>query len=118
MRNSSGEVRVGCVLFLLLLGLAAYVGVIFVGSEFDYRALKGEAQRQANMAAQETDDEIRTALENRAQELELPPQAARFDVRRVPGNRISITGGYQDTLTFLDRWDWIRPRRIEIEQAY
>ncbi len=105
-------------LFVLLLGVAAYVGVIYVGSEFDYRTLAGEAQRQADLAAQETDEEILSALQLRAAELGLPQQAQRFDVRRMPGNRIRITGAYTDTLTFLSRWDWLRPRRIDIEQAY
>jgi hypothetical protein len=118
MKNSRGEIRFGCLLFVLLLGVAAYVGVIFVGSEFDYRSLAGEAQRQADLAAQETDEEILAALQRRVRELELPPQAARFDVRRMPGDRIRITGTYTDTLTFLDRWDWLRRRRIDIEQAY
>ena len=118
MKNSRGEVRAGCLLFVLLLGVAAYVGVIYVGSEFDYRTLAGEAQRQADLAAQESDEEIFSSLQIRAQELGLPPQAQRFDIRRMPGNRIRITGAYTDTLTFLNRWDWLRPRRIDIEQAF
>jgi len=118
MKNSRGEVRVGCLLFVLLLGVAAYVGVVYVGSELDYRTLAGEAQRRADLAAEESDEEIIAILQRRAAELGLPPQAGRFDIRRMPGNRIKITAAYTDTLTFLNRWDWLRPRRIDIEQAF
>lgn len=118
MKDSRGEVRLGCLLFLLVVGAAVYVGVMYLGSEFDFRSLRGEAQRQAGMAAQTTDQEILNNLQQRARELGLPQQATRIEVRRLPGNRIQITGDYSDTLRFLSRWEWIRPRRINIQQAF
>ena len=37
---------------------------------------------------------------------------------RRPGNVITIRLGYADTLTFAGRWDWIRSRRLYIEDQY
>jgi hypothetical protein len=118
MKDSSGKVRVGCLLFVLLIAVAAYVGVVYVGSEFDYRSLRGEVQRQAGLAAQMTDQEVLRVLQVRVRELGLPQQAERLEVRRLPGNRIRITGHYSDTLRFVNRWEWVRPRRINVEQAF
>lgn len=115
---SAGASRGGCLLLLLFAILAGYSGVIFVGSEIDYRSYRSEAERQAGLAAEQTDEEIRAILQRRATELGLPPAAARVEVRRSPGNRITIAAQYPDTLTFLDRWHWVRPRRILIEQGY
>ena len=105
-------------LFLLLMALVAYVAVLYVGSEFDFRSLRGEAQRQAGLAAQTTDREILNVLQRRAVELGLPQQAQQIEVRRLSGDRIRITGHYSDTLTFFNRWEWVRPRRINIQQAF
>lgn len=118
MRAAKGEVRVGCLLFLVLLALGAYVAVLYTGSEYDFRSLRGEAQRQAGLAAQMTDQEILGELQRRARELGLPEQAERIEIRRTPGNRIQITGHWSDTLRFFNRWEWIRPRRINIQQAF
>jgi hypothetical protein len=118
MTDSRGKTKVGCLLFLLLVGVAVYVGVVYVGSEFDYRSLRGEAQRQAGLAAQMTDQEILGTLQQRARELGLPEEAQRLEVRRLPGNRIEITGRYSDTLRFASRWEWVRPRRINIQQDF
>lgn len=118
MRRTRGEVRPGCLLFLVLLALGAYVAVLYVGSEFDFRSLRGEAQRQAGLAGQMTDQEIINTLQQRARQLDLPQQAERFEVQRLPGDRIRITGHYSDTLRFFNRWEWIRPRRINIQQAF
>lgn len=118
MMDSHGKTRVGCLLFVLLVVVAAYVGVAYVGSEFDYRSLRGEVQRQAGLAAQMTDQEILRILRLRVRELDLPQQAELLEVRRLPGNRIQITGHYSDTLRFFNRWEWVRPRRINIQQAF
>lgn len=105
-------------IFLALLALAAYVGVQFVGSEYDFRSLRREAQRQAGLAAEMTDQDILGTLQTRARELGLPEQAERIEVRRLGGGRIQITGHYSDTLRFFNRWEWVQPRRINIQQAY
>lgn len=116
--RARGASRIGCLLFLLLAIVAAYVGVVYVGSEIDYRSYVSEAERQAGLASEHTDEEIRTTLQRRADELGLPPVARRVDIRRSPGRRITIAAQYPDTLTFLERWHWVRPRRIRVEATY
>lgn len=116
--RARGASRVGCLLFLLAAILAGYGGVVYVGSEIDYRSYVHEAERQAGLAAERSDEEIRAALQRQAAELGLPASAARLDIRRPAGNRITIAGQYADTLTFFDRWHWVRPRRIRVEASY
>lgn len=118
MIDSRGKTRVGCLLFVLLIIVAGYVGVQYVGAEFDYRSLRGEVQRQAGLAAQMTEQEILRVLQVRVRELGLPQQAERLEVRRLPGPRIQITGHYSDTLRFFNRWEWVLPRRINHQQAF
>lgn len=118
MRRWDGAVRPGCVVSLLLLAVAAYAGVIVLESEIEYRSLQEEVQRQAGFAAERSEEEMRTAILAKVQSLELPRMAEQVEVRRLPRNRISITLRYGDTLTFFGRWDWVRPRRIQVERAY
>lgn len=116
--STRGASRVGCLAALLLVILAGYVTVVYLGSEIDYRSYVSEAQRQAGLASEFTDEEIRAALQRRAAELGLPPVAQRVEIRRSPGRRITIAAQYPDTLTFLDRWTWVRPRRVRVDTDY
>lgn len=116
--GARGEARPGCILFLLLVAVATYVGVVFIGSEFDYRSLGTESRRQAGLAAESSDDEIRGAIQEKARSLELPEAAQTVGVRRLPGNRINVLIRYADTLTFVGGLEWIRPREVRIEGSY
>jgi len=124
-RNHSGDVnrqagasRVGCLLGILLLVLAGYVGVQFAGTEIDYQTLKSEVEDLARGAGETGDTGIREAIQNEAARLELPATAGRSTIRRMPPNRILITVQYPDSLSLFDRWHWVRQRRIDVDQTY
>ncbi len=118
VRGERGASRLGCLLTLTLLGLAAYGAVIVLGSEFDYRSLETEMRRQATLAAESSDDEIRDAVVAQVHRRGLPSTAEVVSIRRLPGNRIRLSLRYQDTLIFLDRWTWVRPRRLQVLESY
>lgn len=113
-----GEARPGCILFLLLLSVATYVGIVVIGSEMGYRSLGTESRRQAQLAAERSDDEIRLAIQEKARSLELPEAAQTVGIRRLPGARINVLVRYTDTLTFVGGWEWIRPREVRVEGSY
>lgn len=109
-----GAVRPGCLLGLLLLGLAIYAGVQVLASEMDYRSLQEAAVREARFADTRSDDEIRQALVAEVGELELPRSANDVRVRRLGSGSVHIAIAYPDTIRFLGRWEWVRPRRISV----
>jgi hypothetical protein len=96
----------------------AYAGFVFIESEFGYRSMRAEVERQAGLASQFTDDEIRLALQARARELELPRRAQSITVTRITGRHLRISLSYSDTLTFLNRWNVVRPRHIELRRSF
>ena len=116
--RTRGEARPGCLLVILLAAVATYVGVVVVGSEFDYRSLDREARRQTELAAERSDDEIRDAIQAEVRSLELPETAETVGIRRLPGNRINVLVRYADTLSFFGGWEWIRPREVRVEGSY
>ena len=113
-----GEARPGCLLIILLVALATYVGVVVLGSEIDYRSLDRETRRQTELAAERSDDEIRDAVQTEVRSLELPESAQTVGIRRLPGYRINVLVRYTDTLTFFGSWEWIRPREVRVEGSY
>jgi len=118
VNRSSGASRVGCLLSLVVLLLGGYFAVLFAGGEIDYRQLQTEVQRQAMLAAEQDDESIRDAIAGRALELQLPAAAGRATIRRFPGNRIQIGVTYPDVLDFFGQWQWVRNRRIQVDQTY
>lgn len=117
-RRARGASRVGCLIWIAVLIFAGYFGIAFAGSEIDYRQLESEAWRQAGLAAQQDDQAIIGILARRATELGLPASATRPTIRRFPGDRIQIIIQYPDVLDFFGRWQWVRHRRIQIDQTY
>ncbi len=113
-----GASRLGCLFSLIILIGAGYFGVVYIGSEVDYRSLSGEMQRQAGLAAELSDPEILQNLQRQVRDLGLPPAAEQIMIRRQPGNLITLSTQYPETLTFFGRWEWNRTRRIRVEQSY
>jgi len=109
---------VGCLFALLILMVAGYAGILVLGGEIDYQQLRTEAQRQAGLAGEFDDDAIRMALATRAQSLHLPASAARPAIRRFPQGRIQIIIQYAEPIDFFGKWQWVRDRRILIDQTY
>lgn len=118
MTAESGASRVGCLFGVLVGLLGAYGGVQYIGTEIDYRALKGEVQRIAASAGETPDEMMLGHVRTKVAELGLPQRAGAATIRRLPDNRISIALSYPDTLSFFGRWDYVWTRRVNVEQIY
>jgi hypothetical protein len=89
-----------------------------VGSEIDYRQLTREVRRQASLASERDDQAIRDAIASTVSSLQLPEIAGRVTIRRFPENRIQIIIQYPDPIDVFGRWQWVRNRRIQVDQTY
>jgi len=116
--NERGASRAGCLVWVVVLILAGYVGVGFVGAEIDYRSLSSQVQRSA-LAARETPDAgVAAQIREKAAELALPPAAGAPTIARPATNRVTISVVYADTISFFGRWHWVIDRRIDVDQSY
>lgn len=112
----AGGSRLGCLLGLLVVAAIVYVATVVVGSEFEFRAVREAVQQEAHVSVGKSDRELREEVLERIDEFDLPRSARNLYLRRLPGGGVEISLQYADTLTFLDRWRWIRPRRIVVRE--
>lgn len=117
-RSARGASRAGCLLGILVLIVAGYAGVLVAGSEIDYQQLRSEVRTQAGLAAERDDQAIREALAAEAAGLGLPDVAGQPQIRRFPPSRIQIIIQYSDPIDFFGLWQWVRERRIQIDQTF
>ncbi|MCG8470105.1 MAG: hypothetical protein MJB57_18165 [Gemmatimonadetes bacterium] len=113
-----GASRVGCLLSALVLLVAGYVGVEYVGAEIDYRSLSSQVQRTAVAARETPDDGLVGQIRDKAAELGLPASAGAPSIRRPAQNRVTISVSYPDSITFFGRWHWVLDRRIQVDQSW
>jgi hypothetical protein len=107
-RPASGEGKLGCVLWLLLLAALAFaaakIGPVYVRSS----QLKDYMGEQAKFAQQLTPDNMKLRVLTRAKELRLPLDPRRVEVLRTEG-RIRITADYTvpvDLYVYQRDWDF------------
>lgn len=94
------------------MGLGIYALIRVAGGEFAYRSVRETARQEAAIGSERTDEEIREVMLRRVRELELPPAAEEISIRRAPDGSVTISLSYADTVSFFDRWEWVRPRRV------
>ena len=61
---------------------------------------------------------IRDAIASTVSSLQLPVVAGRVTIRRFPEDRIQIIIQYPDPIDVFGRWEWVRNRRIQVDQTY
>lgn len=111
-RDERGAGRLGCLLLLALVGIGIYAVIKIAAGEFAYRSVRETARQEAALGSERTDEEIRNVMLRRVRELELPPAAEAISIRRAPDGSVTISLSYADTVSFVDRWEWVRPRRV------
>ena len=93
--NRRGVSRLGCLLPLLILAVAAYFGVGFGEAYFRFYQFKDAMGQEARFAADKTDAQITTRLSALADTLQLPPGAELITIDRTT-TQIAISSDYDE----------------------
>ena len=95
MVSRRGVSRLGCLLPLLILAVAAYFGVGFAEAYFRFYQFKDAMGQEARFAADKTDAQITTRLSALADTLQLPPGAELITIERTT-TQIAISSDYDE----------------------
>jgi hypothetical protein len=95
--NRRGESRIGCLLPILLLALAAYFAVDFGEAWFRFWQFKDAMGQEARFSSDKTDAQITTRLSALADTLQLPPGAELITIERTPAT-ITISSDYDEVI--------------------
>ncbi|HEY8310173.1 MAG TPA: hypothetical protein VIG47_06430 [Gemmatimonadaceae bacterium] len=100
MVNRRGAAEAGCLGWVLVLAIAAYIGVQVGAPYLRYYRFRDAVDQQVRYATFRNDDHIRQDLWAAADSLDLPQEAYHVTVERAP-SAIRIFGGYDDMWTLL-----------------
>ena len=104
--RQGGDSKVGCILWLLAMGLVAYVGLQFVPAQMQAAELKDFMTGQAEHSAEAPLERIRKNVLARIEQMELPLDKKALEVRRLGGRiRIEYTYSLPINLVFTTV-DW------------
>jgi hypothetical protein len=95
--NRRGESRIGCLLPVLILALAAYFAVDFGEAYFHFYQFKDAMGQEATFSSDKTDAQITTRLSALADTLQLPPGAELITIERTPAT-ITISSDYDEVI--------------------
>jgi hypothetical protein len=95
--NRRGESRIGCLLPILILALAAYFAVDFGAAYFRFYQFKDAMGQEARFSSDKTDAQITTRLSALADTLQLPPGAELITIERTPAT-ITISSDYDEVI--------------------
>ena len=97
MVNRRGESRIGCLLPILILAVAAYFAVDFGEAYFRFYEFKDAMGQEARFSSDKTDAQITTRLSALADTLQLPPGAELITIQRTPAT-ITISSDYDEII--------------------
>lgn len=97
MVNRRGASRLGCLIPLLVLAVAAYFAVDFGEAYFRYYQFKDAMGQEARFATTKTDDQITERLAALADTLQLPAGAELVSIQRSP-TVITISSDYDEII--------------------
>ena len=97
MVNRRGESRIGCLLPILILALAAYFAVDFGEAWFRFWQFKDAMGQEARFSSDKTDAQITARLSALADTLQLPPGAELITIQRTPAT-ITISSDYDEII--------------------
>ena len=97
MVSRRGESRLGCLIVLLILAVAAYFAVDFGEAYFRFYQFKDAMGQEARFATTKTDDQITKRLSSLADSLQLPPGAELITIERSP-TIITISSDYDEVI--------------------
>jgi hypothetical protein len=98
-RRPSGKSRLGCLFSLLVLAVVVYYGLGIGSVYLRYWQISDQMHEMANLAPSLADATIHKRLVAKATDLDLPPEATRFVIRRFDNPRqIRISTSYSETI--------------------
>lgn len=97
MVTRRGASRLGCLITLLILAVAAYLAVDFGEAYFRFYRFKDAMGQEARFATDKTDEQITTRLAALADTLELPPGAELITIQRTT-TLITISSDYDEVI--------------------
>ncbi len=106
----------GCLLWILLLAIAAYFGNLFGRPWFRYYQYKDEMATAASYGTVLSDAEIRRRVQVRADSLMLPLEARQISIQRLP-DRVVISSAYEEVIPVPLRRPVILRFRPRVEAA-
>jgi len=95
--NRRGESRIGCLLPVLILAVAAYFAVDFGEAYFHFYQFKDAMGQEARFSSDKTDAQITTRLSALADSLQLPPGAELITIDRT-NTTITISSDYDEVI--------------------
>jgi hypothetical protein len=95
--NRRGESRIGCLLPLLILAVAAYFAVDFGEAYFRFYQFKDAMGQEARFSTDRTDDQITKRLSALADSLQMPPGAELITIERTP-TVVTISSDYDEVI--------------------
>lgn len=100
LRSRRGASMMGCLVSLVLFAAAVYYGIHMGRPWLRYYELQDEMRVSARLAPTLSDAVIKRRLEQKADELGLPPEARKFQITRSGKPRkILISSEYSETVT-------------------
>lgn len=100
VKDRRGMGRLGCLVWILLLSIVAYLGVHFGEPWFAYQQYKDEMKTAAAFAEALPDQEIRRRIQVRADSLNLPVAARTVTIERTD-SRITISSSYETVVHII-----------------
>ncbi len=101
LRSEKGLGTIKLWIWLLILSLVTYMGIKLLPMYIDFERMKDEMDVKAGLAQVLKDDEIRSALADKAKELELPLEGEDFIIMRDDENhRMTIKAGWDVEVYF------------------
>lgn len=97
MVNRRGESRIGCLLPLLILAVAAYFALDFGEAYFRFYEFKDAMAQEARFSTDRTDDQITKRLSALADSLQMPPGAELITIERTP-TIVTISSDYDEVI--------------------
>lgn len=97
MVNRRGETRLGCLIPILILAVAAYFAVDFGAAYFRFYQFKDAMGQEARFSTDRTDDQISKRLALLADSLQLPPGAELISIERTP-TTVTISSDYDEVI--------------------
>ena len=99
MRHARGDSRLGCAIWMILLAVFVLVCYKMVPVKIAHSTLQDFMNEEAKFAGRRTAEQIKKRVMERAQELEIPLDPKKLEVKRHQG-RVRMKGTYTVPVEF------------------